>query len=391
MLLSHRLVVSVLALSGGAAALAGPLDPPAGPIAPTHKTLSEVEPRIAVNALNTPGDADALFRISEPGSYYLTGNMTGIAGKFGIEIAAGGVTLDLNGYDLAGVPGAFDGVVVTASAIRVIEVRNGSIRNWPNNGVNFESTVVSAAVIRDLRCSANGLRGIGCGWSSRIINCTVYSCGLGGISAEIGSVITGCTTSYNGGIGIDVTSGVITDCTANANTGDGFEAGSGSVLRACSSVANTGNGFDTVGAVNLTECVALNNTAAGIVCTSAATVANCNVRLNGLDGIRVNVGCVVVGNTTHSNGQAATSAGIRVTGGDNRIEGNTCLSQARGVDVGAAGNWIVRNVCSGNITNWDVLAGNACLVVQTTNAPAILGDSGGTSPGSTNPNANYTY
>ncbi|MCP9874368.1 hypothetical protein [Synechococcus sp. Cruz CV-v-12] len=57
-----------------------------------------------------------------------------------------------------------------------------------------------------------------------------------------------------------------------------------------------------------------------------------------------------------------------------------------------AGNVISRNTCSGNTVNWQVAAGNICLVLVATPTPAVIsGDSGGTSPGSTNPIANYTY
>src|SRR5437762_13979859 len=94
----------------GLIASAGNLNPPAGPVTPTMKTLTEVEPRIAINATNTPGDSDSLFKITQPGSYYLTGNITGVAGKHGIEIAASGVTLDLNGFDLLGAPSSLDRV-----------------------------------------------------------------------------------------------------------------------------------------------------------------------------------------------------------------------------------------------------------------------------------------
>lgn len=42
--------IATLGLLGSAAMLtAGPLDPPAGPVAPTYKTLQEVEPRIALS------------------------------------------------------------------------------------------------------------------------------------------------------------------------------------------------------------------------------------------------------------------------------------------------------------------------------------------------------
>ena len=36
---------------------AGSLAPPAGPVAPTMKPLDEIEPRIAIDAINTAGDA----------------------------------------------------------------------------------------------------------------------------------------------------------------------------------------------------------------------------------------------------------------------------------------------------------------------------------------------
>ncbi|MGP1347457.1 MAG: hypothetical protein ACTS3F_12435, partial [Phycisphaerales bacterium] len=62
-----------------------------------------------------------------------------------------------------------------------------------------------------------------------------------------------------------------------------------------------------------------------------------------------------------------------------------------GIVCSSSGNFIARNTCSGNATNWDIAANNKCLVVNGANAAAILGDAGGVSPGSTNPNANYTY
>jgi len=46
-----------------------------------------------LNAANTPGDADSVFKITQSGSYYLAGNITGVSAKYGVEIAASGVTL----------------------------------------------------------------------------------------------------------------------------------------------------------------------------------------------------------------------------------------------------------------------------------------------------------
>ncbi|CAN5582374.1 hypothetical protein BH20VER1_BH20VER1_31620 [soil metagenome] len=63
----------------------------------------------------------------------------------------------------------------------------------------------------------------------------------------------------------------------------------------------------------------------------------------------------------------------------------------RGIDVDAGGNFIARNTASGNTTNWDVVTGNVILVISATTAGAVTGNSGGTAPGSTDPNANFTY
>ena len=41
--------------------------------------------------------------------------------------------------------------------------------------------------------------------------------------------------------------------------------------------------------------------------------------------------------------------------------------------------------------NWDVGNGNVIFVLQAAVANGMFGDSGGLSPGSTNPNANYTH
>src|SRR6185295_18246660 len=133
--------LTVLAASGILSA--GPLNPPAGPVASTNKTLNEVEPRIAINATNTPGDATNLFKITQPGSYYLTGNITGVSGKngIGIAVAANGpsVTIDLMGFELVGVPGSLIGITTTVLNGRNVEIVNGTVRAWGNNGINIGS------------------------------------------------------------------------------------------------------------------------------------------------------------------------------------------------------------------------------------------------------------
>ena len=83
------LICSTFAVSSS---FAGSLAPPGGAVSSTMKDLDAVEPRVEINQINTPGDVDSLFKITQPGSYYLGGNVTGVVNKHGIKIAANSVT-----------------------------------------------------------------------------------------------------------------------------------------------------------------------------------------------------------------------------------------------------------------------------------------------------------
>ncbi|MEK6701993.1 MAG: right-handed parallel beta-helix repeat-containing protein [Planctomycetota bacterium] len=346
-----------LALAGltivGVAALvlaAGPLNPPAGAVTSTYKTLSEVEPRTAINVTNTPGVAAALFRIAQPGSYYLTGNITGVANKHGIEIMASGVTLDLNGFELVGVAGSRDGVSATSAELTNIAVVNGSVRNWGGDGVDLAT--------------------------SGVINYRVV----------------GVLASGNDGFGIATASGgTVTSCSAYENTGHGISTSNGSMVTNCSVTMNGASGISTGSGCGVLSCAALLNAARGITVGSGSTVADCTAQQNALDGIVCTFNCVIRGNTCSFNGTGGDGAGVHATSSANRIEGNTCTSADRGIDVDGVRNVIIRNTCSGNTNNWDVVAGNVILVVNAATAGVVTGNSGGVAPGSTDPNANFTY
>src|SRR6266446_1156352 len=77
----------------------GALTPPGTP-APTMKSLDQIASQgIPLNSTNTPGDASNHFIISQPGTYYLTGNLA-VTETNAIRVAAAGVTIDLNGFQI---------------------------------------------------------------------------------------------------------------------------------------------------------------------------------------------------------------------------------------------------------------------------------------------------
>lgn len=284
-------LLTVLAASSNLTA--GPLSPPPGPVTPTYKTLQEVEPRVAVQSL--PGSATAVFVISQPGAYYLAGNVSGVAGKHGIEITASNVSLDLNGFALIGVSGSNDGVRCAIGATTEIDIRNGTVRDWGGSGIYG----AGQGKLQDVMAANNH--------------------GLYGITMGAHSIITRCTARGNAGfagIGVAYWSS-ITDCVSVENEGSGFDAAQGTILR--------GN-------------VARDNAADGIMVERDCTIENNLLVLNAGAGIRARV--------------------LSEQASANRIDSNNCIRNGVGIQVNGAGNTVIRNQAHGNGTNYSVVAGN---------------------------------
>ncbi len=291
--------------------LAGPLAPPAGPVTETGR----FGPRTEINAQNTPGNASSTFLITQPGSYYLTGNLTGEAGKNGIRVAAVGVTIDLNGFALLGVPGSLNGI----DSSNEVRVFNGTVRNWGEDGIDAFSAS-GAMEFRQITATFNGGTGIQAGSGAIVESCTVRGNGQSGIVTGNSSVIRGCTARDNASVGI--------------------LANFGSVIAGNSSYSNDSHGIEAVTG----DCVIVNN----------------NVHANVGNGIIVDSDCLVRDNNCSVNGfTSGNGAGILVTGSDNRIESNNVTDNDRGIDVNATVNFIVRNSASGNGVNFDIVNGNA--------------------------------
>ncbi|MBL8746124.1 MAG: right-handed parallel beta-helix repeat-containing protein [Phycisphaerae bacterium] len=407
-------VLFVGSLLIGSPALAGDLTPPVGPVAPSHKTLTQVEPRTPIGADTTPGDANSLFRIAQSGSYYLTGNITGQASFRGIEIASSNVTIDLNGYTMTGVPLSLQGIA-TDGVRSNITIRNGVLLSWGQGGINLVAGGSSGQhTVTQVRSESNVGFGIAVGDHSILSDCVARNNSDNGFNANSFCIFRSCIARLNSGRGFRTFGNCsFVDCSSNQNSLEGFFVFGDCIFRECVAASNSLDGFETNSGVSLIGCIVVSNGGDGLLLDDrcsvldsiirsnvgsginsgiGGTITRCTIGLNGLHGLTCDSNSQILENTSEANGATGSGAGIHLSGSDNRVEGNNLVGNDWGVQAAGAGNFIARNTASGNTTaNWDIAANNKCLVVLGANAGAFSGDSGGTSPGSTNPNANYTY
>jgi hypothetical protein len=342
---------SIFTLFVAVAAFAGDLNPPAGPITSTMKTLTEVEPRIAINTTNTPGDASSTFRITQPGSYYLIGNITGEAGKVGIRIETSNVTIDLSGYAMIGVVGSSHGITSNGAVLSNIRVTNGVIRSWGGRG--FLLNTVSDSMYDHLRFSGN------------CTNIPTQSLYVGNTS-----IITDCVFENNFGNAISADSRcVITRCSINGSTGVGLTASGGCLISECTIAGGGSNGIEAGGECRIERCVLSNN--AGIAISAGSA---CEVRDNSIFGI-----------------SAVASIGAILVNGNCLVRDNFCRSAGYGIRTIAAGNTIIQNHFSAH-TNVYILTANNHVgpFINAGNTVAITGSANlASTMASTDPNANF--
>lgn len=236
------------------------LTPPGAPT-PTLRTLEQVEPRTPISAA---------YAITQPGSYYLTGNLT--VSSYGITIRTNNVTLDLMGFTLSGDRGSSDiGIWVDgdASAVRSgVCIRNGTVSAF-DYGVWLE--YARGCRLEDVVCTTNKSYGIylradnsGFCKGNVIRRCVAaengYGIVLSGTSSGQceGNRLTDCIVERNNvyGILVNGNSGgtsfneiISSQARSNGNHGiaiDGSYSGMcfGNTIRDCSISDNAGNGIN---------------------------------------------------------------------------------------------------------------------------------------------------
>lgn len=283
-------------------ASAGPLTPPTGTLASTGKTLTEVEPRIAISATNTPGDASNVVVISQPGSYYLTENLSVPSGKNGINIQTDHATIDLNGFAITGRPGSLTGITApNFSGGQTHHIRNGAVKGLGGFGINLASTqgsILEGLTVED--CGNVGLQISGT--QTRISRCAAFRNASHGYSISADGVLSDCVSGLNTGNGFICSVHAVLDRCTSSNDANGF-ALAFAVATSCS-YTGSGIGFSTIGALTATGCRAVGG-AIGFASTSTglqAHLRNCVADSCGLGFQLIGTsGRVVIESCTASN------------------------------------------------------------------------------------------
>ncbi len=492
----RALAIVALSLLGASGAVAGNLNPPPGPVAPTDRKI--------LSQATTP----LPLTISQPGSYVLTSDLIGVSGANGIVVDADNVVIDLNGFSIVGVPGAINGVVDLDIQHQGFVIMNGAVHSWPERALeitefhgarcerlsihNNGDGLIGGRFSVIIGCTARNNSGVGF-WipdGGMISQCAVETCGTG-FYAGHGSTLTSCTATNCGrgfsfdfdctfqacsaiycGDGFYGESGSTFDacaaqkcflgfrvydrssfsnCSSGFHSGDGYRIdGSGTILTGCSSSDNGGLGFflgrgnSLINAVatrcqdgfyaegegnRFESCTADENRERGFFAAGAHTaIVNCNATRNGSpkgnsQGIYVTgesasvTGCHVTGNLGRGlwiagqfsdvsanncsdnsddgltidsfnnrvlNNHCASNnaSGIALFGWNNRVEGNSLAFNGTGLfTLGGENNLIIRNSATGNGTDYNVGANNAFAPVET---PITILTA-------TNPNSNFAH
>lgn len=312
------------------------------------------------------------FTISEPGSYFLTGNLTNTnPNADGIIIDADNVTLDLGGFTLSGYDTnnppnqtGDDGIFILGSQNN-IHIFNGHVEGWAGDGINALNA--DHSIFERLTVSYNGGDGLVADFSAVISHVTAGFNGLDGIEGDDGTVIVFSTAMGNGDNGIQTSEGShVVHSTGFNNESDGIDVAAGSTVTNSVASDNLIYGFDLALGGTVQMSTAYDNLRNGIDVASASIVRNNVSSLNGADpdstvletnrnGIRTFANSWVINNKVHEN----DGSGIRISSTDCLVEGNSITdNDTGGIIVTSSGSLIINNKAAGNTTVDDPNTGN---------------------------------
>ena len=159
-----------------------------------------VDGQILINQATVTAAGGFPYKITQPGSYKLSGNLSVSGSTDGILICATDVTLDLNGFVINGNGSQGFGIsndsTMGCGAALNVTVKNGVVRGF------YDGVILGGSgLISDLQSSNNSRFGI---WAA------------GGVSA--GFVVTRCVALSNTSAGIKADYAVVNNSISNSNS-----------------------------------------------------------------------------------------------------------------------------------------------------------------------------
>jgi hypothetical protein len=316
------LAATALVLSHTATGLAqGNLIPPPGAPAPVMKTLAQVEARTPLE----PGAPGVVFTngtywVTQPGSYYLTGNLTAtnnMSSSF-IALTVDNVTLDLNGFTIFGTNGNLgaaiegDGYgyrVINGHIVGGTTQMNGA---FTENGFTYGVYLFSGSVNQGTDSLVSGITVLGTRdraiWAS--LNSSIESCitDTSGAEGIIGGTISNCR-AVNALLDA-ITGTTVLNSIGKSFTGRGIEGYESSRAENClgESVSNAG-----ISVGNALNCRGVSISGKGLY---AETAMNCS----GLSTSGIGLDAGVASNCTGTS--TSGTYGLQATGTANSCRGN---------------------------------------------------------------------
>ena len=282
----------------------------AGPVSATDGVIEINQARALAGGVTAGDTAGFPVLIDSAGSYRLTGNLVAPTDTTGIIVSAADVTLDLNGFSISG-SGSGNGYGAEVTAAANVELRNGTIRDSPDIGVNAGGC--SGCRLIDMRLVDNDFIGAHMGDHSLIRGCTASGNTSVGFMAQTSSSIINNVAHDNGNVGIFLT-----------GIGGGLIEGNVSYNNSDNGIAANSTDLGGLGSIVVRNNSSYGNTKHGIQSHGGTVVGN-TTSGNGFDGIHIaRSAAQVQGNRSTGNGddgiQSFGVSGVSVT--DNVVTGN---------------------------------------------------------------------
>jgi len=284
--------------------------------------------------------------ISQPGSYYLTGNLDGSPG--GIDIVSDNVTLDLMGFTIDG--GGANDIGIYFDGRNNVTIRNGTVTAFALTAIYQGEDTAENSTIVNVHAMANG----------------------GGIiTSSRNSLIRNCVSGNNAGTSIAASGegAILLHNTAYGGTyGYGIFGGDGAVIEGNTVYNHTGS-YAIRGdkASRMSGNTVYDNSATGIFGDNGSMITGNTVYGNSSHGIRSYEGVIIKGNTVYQNDHwgifsstsclvqenvilrnnllnSADEGGLRISG-SSRIIGNTLrFNRSNNVYVFGSGSTLEENL-----------------------------------------------